>query len=229
MPAEAKVVTRIYADYIKGMSQRAVVRALNEAGVPTRHGGPWQQSAITRILSSPTYTGRLVYKGETMPASHDAIISPEVWQQAKTIRTGGHSRKAGRHPDGQHLLVKGTLVCGQCGSAMIPRKARPGVERARYVCRGRIEHGRQFCDQPSIRREAVDEPFLAKLLDSYLDLEATRCRIAERTADDLRLAHEAVTEREAEVGRIEVPWPSPNATTTPGTSPASSTAPVRPD
>ena len=44
-PAEAEVVQRIFGDYIKGMTQRPIVRSLDQTGVPTRHGGEWQQSA----------------------------------------------------------------------------------------------------------------------------------------------------------------------------------------
>ena len=88
------------------------------------------------------------------PRQHTAIVESAQWQRAESIRRSGHRRKGGRHADDGHLLVRGVLRCGQCGSAMLPRKARPGVERSRYVCSGRIENGGEFCDQPSIRRES---------------------------------------------------------------------------
>jgi site-specific DNA recombinase len=202
VPHEKEVVKRIYRDYINGMGQRAVVRALNESNIPTRHGGPWQQSAVVRVLSSVIYVGRLSVKGEVMPGAHGAIISDETWNRAQDIRTGALRRKGGRHPEGGHLLARGVLRC-TCGSAMIPRKARAGVERDRYMCRGRIEHGPEFCSQPSIRRELIDEPFLAHLLDGYIDLEATRKRIQERTASALTLAQEALTQAEREAASAE--------------------------
>jgi len=200
VPHEAGVVRRIYGDYVAGMGQRAVVRALNESRLPTRHGGQWQQSAVVRVLSSVLYTGKLEFKGEVMPGAHEAILSEGVWNRAQEIRTGALRRKGGRHPEGGHLLARGVLRC-TCGSAMIPRKARAGVERDRYVCRGRIEHGQEFCSQPSIRRELVDEPFMAHLLDGYIDIEATQKRIEERTGSALTGAREALKDAEAELLR----------------------------
>src|SRR5205807_189853 len=64
---EAKIVTRIFSDYRTGAGQRGIVRALNEERVPTRHGGPWNQSSISRLLASQTYIGKLEFKGEVLP------------------------------------------------------------------------------------------------------------------------------------------------------------------
>lgn len=91
-----------------------------------------------------------------------------------------------------------------CGAAMIPRKARKGSERARYVCGGRIANGPDYaCSQPSIRRELIDGPFLSALLDRYVDLDATRQRIAERKGEALALAREAAEQAEVELHRAE--------------------------
>jgi site-specific DNA recombinase len=207
VPHEAEVVRRIYRDYISGMGQRAVVRALNEEGVPTRptptrSAARWYQSAITRVLSNVVYTGKLDFKGDVTDGSHHAIVSEEDWNRAQAIRTGALRRKGGRHPDGRHLLTRGILRC-TCGSAMIPRKERVGVERERYVCGGRIEHGPAFCSQPSIRRELIDEPFLAHLLDGYIDIEATTRRIDERMASALTMAREALVQAEHDAASAE--------------------------
>ena len=39
------MVQRIFADYLNGVGQRGIARTLNAENVPTRHGGPWHQSA----------------------------------------------------------------------------------------------------------------------------------------------------------------------------------------
>ena len=205
---QSEVVLRIFTDYAGGFSQRGIARALNEAGIPTPHGGMWRQSAITRILSNVVYTGKLSVTEEdgervVIPGAHEPIVNDDLWNRVQTIRTGVTRRKGGRHADGGHLLVRGVLRCGHCSSAMIPRKARPGTNRAAYVCAGRVEHGRDFCDQPSIRRELVDEPFLSNLLDHYIDLDATRRRGQERAASMLANAREAVQHTEAEAQRTK--------------------------
>jgi hypothetical protein len=139
----------------------------------------------------------------SLTGAHEAIIDEEVWKDAMKLRSSAHRRTGGRHPDGGHLLGRGLLRCGSCGSAMLPRKARPGGERDRYVCSGRIEHGPAFCSQPSVRREAVDQPFLEHLLDGYVDFEATKARIDQRVGSALMRAREAVSAAEIKVVRIE--------------------------
>jgi site-specific DNA recombinase len=200
--AEAETVRRVFTDYASGRGQRAIVRALNDDGIPTATGRRWQQSRITRMLSNVAYAGKVALHDDVLPGSHEAIVDDELWARVQTVRAGGSRRKGGRHADGAHLLVRGILRC-PCGSAMLPRKARPGVERERYVCRGRIEHGSDFCSQPSIRREAIDGPLLATLLDSYIDLDATRQRIEDRASSALTAAREALEQAERDAGTAE--------------------------
>ena len=203
VPAEAEVVRRIIADWINGVTQRAIARALDHDGLRAPRGGRWTQGAVGKIIANPLYKGCFRFNGDILPGTHEPIVSEAVWEQAQQVRATSVRQTGGRWPDGAHLLVKGVLRCGRCGSAMTPRKARPGGGRDRYECHGRVEHGRLFCDQPSIRRELVDVPFLDNLTTHYIDLAATRERIAERACDDLRMACEAVAQNEAEAQRSE--------------------------
>jgi DNA invertase Pin-like site-specific DNA recombinase len=198
VPAQATVVRRIFTDYAAGVGQRGIVRALNADGVRTATGRPWFQSGVSRVLAQLLYAGKL---GSGEDAEHEAIVPAELWERVQAIRSGRHARKGGRQAAGRHLLVRGVLRC-TCGGAMNPRKARPGVERERYVCAGRIADPGS-CSQPSIRRERIDEPFLRTLLDGYIDLEATRRRIEQRSASALTLAREARDQADADAAGVE--------------------------
>jgi DNA invertase Pin-like site-specific DNA recombinase len=208
--ARATVVRRIFADYASGVGQRAIVRALNAEGIPGPTGGAWQQSSISRVLSQPIYRGQIKNGDTFAEGQHDAIIEAELWQRVEAIRnrrtiTPERGRRrgktAGRTPDSPHLLTGGLLRCS-CGAAMLPRKARKGIERDRYVCAGRIADP-SSCSQTSIRRERIDRPLLKALLDHYIDLDGTRQRIAERAGEALTLAREAVEHAKAESAKIE--------------------------
>ncbi len=180
VPSEARVVERMFRDYLDGKGQRTLARELS-----------WHQSKVSRILGSEVYAGKVAYDGKLYDAQHEAIVSEDTWQRVAQLRASGVRRKGGRQADGGHLLTRGLLRWGGCGSAMIPRRARLGVERDRYVCSGRIKD-RESCSMPSIRRELIDEPFLATLLDSHVDLEATLDRIERRRESDLALAREGL-------------------------------------
>jgi len=198
VPARAAVVRRVFTEYAAGVGQRGIVRALAADGIRSATGKALGQSAVSRMLAQPLYAGKLP-SGED--AEHEAIIDAELWERVQAIRSGPSRKRGGRQPDGGHLLTRGVLSC-TCGAAMIPRKARHGVERERYVCAGRIADPGS-CSQPSIRRERIDEPFLRTLLDSYVDLAATRRRIEQRSASALTLAREALDQAAAEAASAE--------------------------
>src|SRR5204862_1083439 len=144
------------------------------------------------------YVGRIETKDaagqpQVHDGQHDPIVDHDLWQRVQAVRAGASRRKGGRQVEGGHLLVRGVLRC-TCGAAMTPRRARPGVERERYVCSGRIEHGPGYCSQPSIRRERIDGPLLATLLDGYIDVEATRESIEQRARSALAAARQAASD-----------------------------------
>ena len=199
-PTEAVVVVWIFRQYLNGVSQRQLARSLNERGGVTTKGKPWTQSRITRVLSNRTYLGEISFHKEWMPGKHEPIIDQATFDRVAAMRQVANQNRGGRQPDATHLLTHGVFRC-VCGSAMVPRKARPGGGRDRYECSGRIAHGPSFCTQPSLRREVVDEPFLENLLEYYINLDATKRRLSEQTTMDLQIAREAQHAAEAEVSR----------------------------
>lgn len=60
VPKEAALVRRIYNEYLAGDGYQAVSKRLTEEGVPSRFGGKWNQSVVSKILSNYTYTGNLL-------------------------------------------------------------------------------------------------------------------------------------------------------------------------
>ena len=66
--AQAAVVVRIFRDYAKGVSPKAIAAALNREGVPSPRGKGWSQSTIngnrkrgTGILNNELYVGTLIW------------------------------------------------------------------------------------------------------------------------------------------------------------------------
>jgi hypothetical protein len=161
------------------------------------------------MLTNVAYVGKVLAKDDegkrtlVCDGTHDPIVDDDLWSRVQAIRAGGSRRKGGHHPDGQHMLVRGLLRC-TCGAAMLPRKARPGIERERYVCAGRIADPRS-CQQPSIRRETIDGPWWKALQkgDYFEPLEATIRRWQHERSSELAARREAVAQAKAEAARIE--------------------------
>lgn len=60
VPEEAEVVRSIFEDYLDGKGVAAIMKRLNEEGIPTQQGCTWHQSAVSRILRNYAYTGNLL-------------------------------------------------------------------------------------------------------------------------------------------------------------------------
>lgn len=62
-PREAAIVLRVFKEFADGKSQTAIVKTLNEEGVPGpfREGNKWSPSTIHRMLSNEKYLGRWIW------------------------------------------------------------------------------------------------------------------------------------------------------------------------
>ena len=56
-PAQAKVVERIFVDYISGKRSFVIAKELNAEGVSTVAGGKWHSSTVLNILKNEKYKG----------------------------------------------------------------------------------------------------------------------------------------------------------------------------
>ncbi|HVM46276.1 MAG TPA: recombinase family protein [Candidatus Thermoplasmatota archaeon] len=203
VPGEAEVVRDIFLSTVNGMSQMAIARSLNERGVPPVRAKHWTQSSVRRVLTSPLYRGAVRHGDEEFPGAHEPLVTPELWRTAAevrdaAVRTRGHG--GGRRPNGPHLLTKGLLRCGRCGSALIPRSNANRRERDWhvYICDGRRVNGPEYCPQEPLNQAAVDGALLAELTRTYIDMDASRQRIAARIATDTAHATDALAQAERE-------------------------------
>jgi len=185
---EADVIRRMFADSVDGVSQRALAAALTSEGIPTVKGREWRQTTIRRMLANPMYRG--------------TIVDEDVFDRVQAARSGS-SKRGGRPPLGTHILTRGTLRCGRCGSAMIPHVSTPNdpawARCESYVCSRRSNLGVEFCSQPRVRRSVVDSAFLEELNRRYLDHDETVRRVEARRATDLSRAMEMVAQAEREL------------------------------
>jgi DNA invertase Pin-like site-specific DNA recombinase len=87
VPEEAKVVRRIFSEYLGGKATQAIADGLNEAGVPTRRRVRWTRDTVLYILHNPVYSGLLKWdrdknlKVYTDP--HDVLVPLEEFNRAQ--------------------------------------------------------------------------------------------------------------------------------------------------
>lgn len=143
---EAQVVLHIYDLYESVKSLTTVAKSLNEKGVRSRTGKPWNPTTVRTMLTNPFYAGtyRYNYRDESSKSftvkdkdewvlvldHHPAIVTPErqeiiaVMLQSKQRGWAG----AGMTYQRKNIhIFAGLLTCGCCGYTMI---ASPDRERS---------------------------------------------------------------------------------------------------
>ncbi len=140
---QAKLVRRIYQDYLDGYGFKRIAAQFEEEKIPKWDGTfKWNYSHIKRILTNEKYKGdallqktytvdflskkRAVNDGDVpqyyVENSHPAIIDRETWEavQMEMIRRREYADKHGLdkmdHANDKRPL-SGRVICGHCGKA----------------------------------------------------------------------------------------------------------------
>ena len=143
---EAKIVTHIYDLYESVKSLVTVSKALNEKGVRSRTGKPWNPTTVRTMLTNPFYAGtyRYNYRDESGKSfavkdeeewvlvidHHPAIVTTERQERMAAILQSKQRGWVGAGMTYQRKnthIFAGLLKCGYCGYTMI---ASPDRERA---------------------------------------------------------------------------------------------------
>ncbi len=139
---EAHAVRLIFNWFVSDLlSIREIARRLSANGFRTYKGNlHWAKSTVSRILANETYAGTAYYNrlGRASPYGPQKVRRPReqwiaipvppiidrsVWQQAQ--RRLEHNRKLLRGRPWHQYLLRGMLVCGECGYAYGGNYSRP--------------------------------------------------------------------------------------------------------
>ena len=140
LDTEADIVRRVYERYtIGGLSIGAIIRELNDDGVPTRSAG-WERSTVWAILRNPAYIGTACF-GKTRTAPRQRITRPirqrgrvgSARQCASRTTASGLDRDPSSGPDQRRDF-----------------RARPGTARAEQDPRASPHHRAQHRAGPRI-------------------------------------------------------------------------------
>ena len=179
--SEARIVQQIVSRYLAGESLRSIARSLTDAGVPTSSGGPWESSAVKRILSSPRYAGLRTHRGQVVgKAAWPAIITDD--EHRRVLLRLEERKVSGRRAPRRYVL-SGMLRCGRCGGRLFSAAR---VERRRYVCMSGPDHG-GGCGKMTITATPVEE-LIADAVLYRLDTPELAAALAAEHAGTTELA-----------------------------------------
>lgn len=179
---QAKVVRRIYREFLSGYACSAIAKRLTEDGIPTPTGKKqWRTGVIQSILTNEKYYG-CAYLGKTckrdvlskervaseevyyVENSHPAIIQKDTWdlvqlemarrQEYRTCSETGNGKYSSKYPFSKKL------ICGECG--MIYRRHaqfKKGKYVRTWVCITHKRKGNEYCSQHYILEDDIEKAF----------------------------------------------------------------------
>lgn len=176
-PKEAKIIKRIYLEYLQGASLKQIGEGLEKDGILTAAKKPkWHPETIKKILKNEKYIGdALLQKTYTvdvltkkrvkndglMPQyyvenDHEAIIPRDLYMQVQEEmlrRANLHSgEKRKKRVYSSKYALSSIVYCPKCGD--IYRRVawnNRGKTSVVWRCVSRVEHGPSYCDAPTIQ------------------------------------------------------------------------------
>ncbi len=171
---EAKVVERIFRDFLAGDSQTKIARKLTQEGVTSVNGNPISVSAVGDILRNVTYTGntllqktfiqdpiskkKVMNTGELpqyfVQDTHEAIIDMAIFEQVQEKLA--RNKEMGRFPynhTGRKYPFTMKVICGCCGrhyTRQLWNTSAIGKKRPTWVCTGKKAEKYRRCDSKNI-------------------------------------------------------------------------------
>ena len=193
--ADAALVRRVFSMYAAGNSVTTIEHILKNEGILTANGTPFGHSRILYMITNEAYIGTYHFDGVIVPNGLPAIIGRDTWEICQELR-----KKTCRHyekkPD--TFILSGKCTCGICGGNV---RGHSGVGRKKafyyYICGNKRSRGPDFCNLPTVRKEAFEKIILDYLFDQVL-AGGLLDRFGNMITDTLRTSQEASPVRHME-------------------------------
>jgi site-specific DNA recombinase len=186
---EATRVRAIFDLYLEHQALLPVVRELERRGWRTKTwvtrkgrklgGQPFVKTNLHKLLTNPTYAGKLRYKKELHNGEHPAIVDPAKWPKVQELLQR-HRHKGSAERNGSGAILKGLLYCRPCGLAMSPTYSSKGNKRYRYyVCSQAQKSGWGHCPSQSVPAGPMERIVMEQISDVGQDSKRLQKILAE--------------------------------------------------
>jgi hypothetical protein len=75
----------MFTRFVELGSATLLTRELVSQGVVNKRGKPVDNGFLYKLFRNQIYLGEAVHKGTSYPGEHDAIVTPELWDQVHAI------------------------------------------------------------------------------------------------------------------------------------------------
>ena len=167
IPEEAQIVQEIFDRVAKGEVFANIFRDLNERGVTTKRGLPWDRNSFSNILHSEKYIGVYEYADlrieDGIPPIIDKELFDRVQERCRTKPNPRHNPQKRRRESGVYLLT-GKLYCGECKGPMVgvSGTGSHGELHFYYACKTRRDK-KGACHKKQVTRDYAEELVASEL------------------------------------------------------------------
>lgn len=172
----APIVRRVFEMYLyENKNYRAIARKLNEMGIKTTRGNPFESRTIKYMLQNPVYKGYVrwnpsgkgdlrrqkdIIKGGIIirKGSHKPIVPEDIWDAVNEKILSAYRQKYAKPNDMLSHWLSGVLYCSNCNHVLVSGGASGGFQCHRYakgVCA--VSHYVSFTKIEKIVIDAVRE------------------------------------------------------------------------
>lgn len=202
---QRRIKTKIYGEYLAGISIHRICRGLEADGIPTKLGKKrWAYSVVHSILCNEKYTGNAIlgktYKPDVLTkyrkknngqapmyyveGTHPAIIDKEMFDMVQSEMERRKETKEQAVGSGKYSSkypFSGLLVCGECGHKLRRHVRRVGSGKTvpAWGCCNRISNGRDVCDSHHVNEETLQRTYLAAISEMVEDSEEIMTAVRE--------------------------------------------------
>ena len=202
---QAKIVRRIYAEFLAGQTPGGIAKGLTADGIETPgHKKVWQASTVLNILKNEKYYGAAILQkqitvsyltkekrpntGELpmyyIEKDHEPIVSPETFQMVQEEMR--RRREAGSNMQCVSIFSS-RIICGDCGGYYGRKIWHSSTKYTawHWHCNAKFQK-RRYCETPTLKEESLEETFV----EVFNGLIADKDEIME----NYRLCIDAVTD-----------------------------------
>ena len=175
---EAKIIRRIFALNIKGLSPYMIAKKLTEEGIATPGGkNIWRDTTVKSILRNEKYCGRALLQKTFTPDfltkkavkntgqvpsyfvehSHEPIIAPEVFDM---VQRQMDARKRGVNRRSSVSIFSSKLKCADCGSWYGSKTWHSTDKYKKVVWQCNHKFNGKKCSTPHFSEEEIKEMFV---------------------------------------------------------------------
>lgn len=186
---EAVYVRQIFDSFLAGKGLYPIAKELNDMGVRTHRGNPFENRTIEYIIRNPVYIGKLRWNpaGRTRrdffneniivaDGEHEPLVSEETWNAAQrqldeVKAQWGYKARPTFELKG---WTSGIVRCAACGATLIFSK--PHYYKCNNYARGRCTHSQH------VRADSLEKAIITRLSQDLTNTSHVHCKITYTSA-----------------------------------------------